>query len=282
MKILITFGCSWVWGAGAGYIDGMNVEDYKSIVWSEKLANEYSFRSLLAKQFGYQNINFSIWKSSNQKQFRLAQRFFSSNRFKELQKNAEEIVVLWGLTSTGRNELFSTYDNKYLNFLIGGIHPTTETEKEVSDFFGRNLYDHSHEVFELANNINHWNDYLSLLNVKNYWLDSFNHHDYTVDSPGIKEFSTNDPERVNYLNTVEVKNMAIDHEHSRDLLSQLALRYGMNEPDQKYHSSAWANDTNRLNYLISKKVLNPYSFHPTKLGHEELSTLFYPIFNKKS
>jgi hypothetical protein len=281
MKHLITFGCSWMFGAGCGYHEDMTREQYKSIVWSEDLANQYSFRSLIAKKYGYEHLNFSIWKSSNQKQFRLAQRFFSSDKFKQLQKNAEEVVVLWGITSTGRDEVFSNNNSQYMNFVIGGEHHPNASEKDASEFFARNIYDHDHCVFELANEMTHWNDYFSLLNIKNYWFDSFNHHDYTVNSPGAKKLADTDPQRVNYLNTAKIDNMVIEHDHSRDLLSQLAIMHGMDTFDRRYHSSAWANDTDRLNFLVDKKILNPYSFHPTVRGHVEIAEFFDPIFNKK-
>jgi hypothetical protein len=274
MKYLITLGCSWTWGAGAGYQEGMSKDEYKSIVWDENLADQLSFRSLLAKKYNYKNINFSIWKSSNQKQFRIAKRFFSSEYFKKIKKDADEILVLWGITSTGRNEVYSTVENQYVNFLLAHPHHKTDTERKLSEFFFENIYDHDQSVFELSQDITHWNDYFSFMNIKNYWFDSFNHHDYTVNSPGLKKFSDNK----NYINTSNISNLVINHPHARDLLSQLALRNGMNELDNNYHSSAWVADTNRLDFLIEKKLINPYSFHPTKLGHEQIANMFDYIF----
>lgn len=269
MKYLITFGCSWVWGAGLGYEEDMTFDQYTNIVWNEDLANQYSFRSILSKKYNYNNINFSIWKSSNKKQFRLARQFFSSEQFREIKNSAQEILVLWGITSTCRNEVFSSKRNDYINFLLNFPNPHDVIDKELSEFFFKNLYDHDHEVFELAQDMNHWNDFFTYMQVKNYWFDSFNHHDYSVNSPG------------NYANTANISNLVNDHNVGpRDLLSQLAINQGVKSMDSNYHSSAWILDTDRLKVLIDKKIINPHSFHPTRLGHEQIAQMFEDIFNK--
>ena len=43
-----------------------------------------------------------------------------------------------------------------------------------------------------------------------------------------------------------------------------------------YHKSAWNNDDTRLKPLIDLELLNPYSFHPTKLGHEKIAEIIEP------
>lgn len=270
MKYLITFGCSWAWGAGVGYVDGMSINEFKPIVFDKELADKHSFRSLLAEQYGYKNINFSIWKSSNKKQFRLARQFFSSDIFKEIKGRGDEVIVLWGITSTGRNEVFSVKQSEYLNFLLNNPHARDDEEEKLSNFFLENLYNHQHEIFELAQDMAHWNEYFKLSGVQNYWFDSFNHHDYTVNSPG------SGPD---YINKTSIENFAVNHEHSRDLMSQLAMGSGIDNFDSKYHSSAWVLDTDRAKLLVEKRLVNPFSYHPTAMGHIKIAEMMSSLFN---
>ena len=227
MKYLITLGCSWTWGAGAGYTKGMTFNDYKNIVFDEDFADKYSFRSLLAQQYGYKNINFSIHKSSNKRQFRHAQNFFSTDIFKEIKNNAENIIVLWGITSTSRTEVFSTEQNEYIDVLLNHDRPCTQAEDKVAKFVVGNIYDHHHEIFELAHAMTHWNNYFKLLGITNYWFDSFNHHDYKVNSTGTGK---------DYINNTNIENFAIQHVYARDLMSQLILRNGTDIFDSKSYN----------------------------------------------
>lgn len=258
MKYLITFGCSWAWGAGVGYRAGMAPNDFKNIVWDQEHADKDSFRGQLALEFGYENINFSIWKSSNKKQFRLARNFFNSDKFQDIKRDAEDIIILWGLTATGRGELFSVKHSDFVSFALNNKHESDETGKTMSDFFLRYNYDHDHEVSELTEEIKHWNNYFNMLGIKNYWYDSFNHHNYDIDT----------------------NNFVIDHDTSRDLMSQLVLSEGFSDFDSSYHTSMFVNDTNRIDFLIGKGLINPYSFHPTKRGHEKIASMMKYVFDR--
>jgi hypothetical protein len=61
-------------------------------------------------------------------------------------------------------------------------------------------------------------------------------------------------------------------------MSQLAIKNGMDKPDSDYHKSDWLVDSERVEFLVSKKLLNPYSHHPTELGHQQLANMFDHIF----
>lgn len=257
MKYLITFGCSWAWGAGVGYQKGMDPDTFKSIVWDSDSADNDSFRGILSKEFGYKNINFSIWKSSNKKQFRLARDFFNSDEFLQIKQTADDIIVLWGLTATSRGELFSNAKSEYVSFVLNNAHEREDIGKLMSDFFLKHVYDHDHEVSELAEEIRHWNNYFQLLGIKNYWYDSFNHHDYG-----------------------NVDNLVIDHPTHRDLMSQLVLESGQENFDSVYHTSAFVKDTNKIDLLVSKGLINPYSYHPTKRGHTKIANMMRHIFDR--
>jgi hypothetical protein len=75
-----------------------------------------------------------------------------------------------------------------------------------------------------------------------------------------------------------VENFFLAHKDPRDLLSQLALLYGMIDLDNRYHMSYYSSDNDKVKYLSQKEILNPYSFHPTKLGHEEIAKLLSNFF----
>jgi hypothetical protein len=48
--------------------------------------------------------------------------------------------------------------------------------------------------------------------------------------------------------------------------------------DNRYHMSYYSSDNDKVKYLSQKEILNPYSFHPTKLGHEEIAKLLSNFF----
>ena len=74
MAKLVTFGCSWTYGIGSAYVDGIPQEQYHKI----KKDDTNSFRKILCERHNFSNVNFSVGGSSNQKQFRLATEYFLS------------------------------------------------------------------------------------------------------------------------------------------------------------------------------------------------------------
>jgi hypothetical protein len=324
-KVLITFGCSWTFGVGVGYDESMSLADYKNINQSVEVNDQLSFRGIISQRHGFENINFSKGGSSNQKQVRLAKTFFNSKKFQDLQESGAEIVVLWGITSTSRNESFVALSDKVIDFMYSSpaVHSfrslrkkTVESVNEdmIALFFAKNLYNHEHEIFMLAHELAHWNTFFKSLGIKNYWYDTFNHHDYTGNDPSLLGFETvykqwskttwpiwqdfidkrfpdvvgdeildtSKFEFAQFVNTLEITNFVIDQPQDRDLMSQLVIRNGNDQFDRNYHLSHWAVDGNRVEYLANLKLLNPYSFHPTKLGHEQIANMFDHLFEKTS
>ena len=314
-KVLITFGCSWTFGVGVGYDKSIHRrrELFETSAWDEELCNQLSFRGILSQRHEFENINFSSGGSSNQRQFRLAKTFFNSKKFQDLQNNGTEIVVLWGITSTARNEVFMSATNKFNNFMYT-TRETTATQ--VCQFFATNMYSHEHEMFILAHELAHWNTFFNSCGVKNYWYDTFNHHDYAINSPALVGFENmyttcaqlgwpswqeyvdkkfpGDHNVVNeildickfefsqFINTLSITNFVIDHPTDRDLMSQLVIRNGINQFDRNYHHSHWLVDGDRVQHLIDRGLLNPFSKHPTKLGHEQIANMFDHLFEKTS
>jgi hypothetical protein len=239
---LITFGCSWVKGVGTCYTPGMTADDYNKCVWDEKFSEVNSFRIHISNKLHLFNINFAEAKSSNQRQFRYAKQFFTSDQFNSLRAEKKPIYVLWGITSTARNELYSLKDNDLYNFTYTGGHELAKMMVQLS-------YDHTNEVNQLGIEMRFWNIFFESIEVKNIWVDLFNHH--------------------NYINPV--KNLVGYDENPRDLLSYLAKRSGVVTEDTRYHTSTWRNDSDRLNRLTHSGIINPYSFHPTAGSHLALA-----------
>jgi hypothetical protein len=319
-KALITFGCSWTYGVGVNYDKSMqcNPETWKIDAWDESICNQLSFRGILSQRYGFKNINFSEGGSSNQRQFRLAKTFFNSKEFQYLQNNGTEIVVVWGITSTARNETYMYELNQVKNLMYSSADERwlRPSEQQICKFLAKNVYSHEHELFMLAHEMVHWNTFFKSLDIKNYWYDTFNHHDYTINSPALLEFkneyikcadinwpswqeyvdkkspidgevgneilNTSKFEFAQFVNTLEITNFVINLPQDRDLMSQLVIRRGCDQFDRNYHHSHWDIDSDRVQFLIGQDLLNPFSKHPTKLGHEQIANMFDHLFEKTS
>lgn len=180
-KLLITFGCSWTYGVASGYRPGMSKDQLEAIAWNEDICYENSWRGKFCQRFGLENRNFASGGSSNQRQLRLATEYFNSNQFMQDCKDFSDIIVVWGITSTARNEIWSNLHNEYFNF-------SYRDSDEFSKFFVLNSYHHEAELRELHQQILHWNTFFRGLGINNYWFDTFNTHDY-INSATIKNKS---------------------------------------------------------------------------------------------
>jgi hypothetical protein len=312
-NILITFGCSWTFGVGLGYQPGMTLKEYNTLAWNSEPAEKYSFRKILCNQYEFDHVNFSIGSSSNQKQFRLAKNFFISKEFDKIKSTYNKIIVLWGITSTARNELYSLEQRGYKNFMYNW-------DKSVNWPFTKDLvkysYDHRQSVEELQIDMIYLNNFFKNVGVLNAWFDTFNHHEYYPDPlpmvdaekqynnlkgpdwPIWEKFIRNDFSDVPNNIVDEIKNLKLDYllpksqrhikltnllfadKNPRDILSLLSIRHGLYSMDSAYHTSLWEVDSNRVKYLVDAGVLNPHSMHPTVLGHEEIADILSPEIEK--
>ena len=303
-NLLITFGCSWTFGVGIFYYKGMTEKEYWSHPKAFKTHN--TFRSIIAKELNADNLNFSIGASSNDKQIRFAKHFFSSQQFKDLQNEYDDIKVLWGITSTSRIECWD-YKFKDINNLIlapgrrylTGHHSVNDG---LSKTYLRYFYDQDHKVFELAKEMHFWNSYFESLGITNYWFDSFNHHDYYKPHESSKHIEAktdlgelyrledkkysvdNDVvdhhAKLNSLQAVsKIRNLLFDDRKYRDLCSILALDAGMEKIDDTYHYSTFVPDGPRITFLVNKGLLNPYSFHPTEKAHQSIASFMLKEIN---
>lgn len=300
--VLITFGCSWTYGVGVGYKDGMTNAEFKNIAWDNKICNELSFRGILSKKYNLHNINFSCGGSSNQRNFRLAMEFFLSPTFKKIRSDYNQIIVLWGITSTARSEYFSVIDNNLKNFKFD------LTDNSFEKMFVKYSYDHNYEVHRLTLNMSFWNEYFTNNNILNIWFDTFNHHNYTksfissitkenynihrgADWPTWDQFSLKSYSSINKTILEEIEQTYNSYLvcpdrlfnadiSDRDLLSQLAIKNGLLEFDSDYHLSSWRTDSNKVQFLKDRLILDPISLHPSQQGHEQIAEMFYQLFDE--
>jgi len=243
VKALITFGCSWTKGKGSFYpLEGMTEDDFFSTM-SHELDEKYAFRTILSERHGYHNINFARGGDSNSAQIRLAEEYFNTDDYKKY----DEVLVLWGITSTARGEFWSLKHKKYSSVSYSVRH----VEKKIGDYIREKHYDHNVELKRLSTRIHHWDNYFKFIGVKNYWFDTFNHHDYEYDSP----------------------NMIFLDDNPRDLLSKLSVR---NHDD--YHYSNWSRDSGRIKVLEENNLVNPYSLHPNKRCHIMIADMIDKFF----
>ena len=265
MNLLVTFGCSWTFGTRCWY-DETNKESEDNMIKQKqqavinkdkskliefrkiKKANEkkyldkLTFRALLAQRHDYNQINFASKASSNHTQMRRAQEFFNTDEWKKYNK----VIVLWGITSTARGEVWvkeipkSKFTIEERKNTVGEFKSFLYTKNsEIAKIMRESHYDNESEVRRLATNMNHWNTYFKLLGVENYWFDTFNHHNYDVTS------------------------MIFKNDKPRDLMSKLCMYEG----EDNYHHSSYRIDCKIPKLLIERGILNPHSLHPTVKGH---------------
>jgi len=296
-QLLITLGCSWTVGVGVGYTPGMSKSDYEKIAWDWPQCDRFSFRGLLSEKYKLVNKNLSFGGSSNQAQFRRAKIFFSSAEFDQCRKQFDQILVLWGITSTARNEFFNLETQKIQNVFYSNQWSLCKAMVKFS-------YDHDNEVDLLSTEMSHWNTFFQSLQISNLWFDTFNHHDYEFPKHKIKQFREDyekfqgpnwpswdqyrsgkycatspeilaeitDTTRWQFSNT-PIKNLFCEDKTPRDLLSLLAIKHGFVEHDDKPHYSNWTIDSNRVRFLVDIGLLNPISQHPTRAGHQYIAEM---------
>jgi len=243
MKALITFGCSWTKGKASFYpTEGMSEDQFNKVVQSEKnvdkLTNKYAFRTILSERHGYHNINFAKGGASNSAEIRCAEEYFNTDDYKKY----DDVIVLWGITATSRGEF---WDNKNKRYYCTQYAIKRDVPK-IGDIMREKHYDHDVEVKRLSTQIQHWDNYFKLAGIKNYWFDTFNHHEYDYKSP----------------------NMIFVDDNPRDLLSKLSMHN-----QDGYHNSMWTIDSGRIKVLVENNLVNPYSLHPNIDCHIKIADI---------
>lgn len=296
-KLLITFGCSWTAGIGSGYQKGMTEQQYKDIAWDNNINDQQSFRGIICRELDYHSLNFSRGGASNQEQLRLARNYFASELYDNHRQQYNEILVLWGITSTARIEIFSVQHQSRRSVLLSENLPLCKAI--VADH-----YDHHHEISQLADEIRFWDQFFSKEKIRIGWFDSFNHHEYDranglylsyqenrgsdwpswqdyllgrCDNPCILE-EINDTSRWPFSSyRPATKNFLFKESPTRDLAHQLAILHGYTGQDLTYHYSDWNNDCDRIDFLESRGLVNPYTRHLTADAHQALANMFIDV-----
>ena len=251
--LLITFGCSWTFGQGSAYKEGMSNWEYEKIYLDDDLCWENGWRKYVVDHFDFDHINFGVGGSSNDKQFRLAKQFFVSNKFKKLYQQDRKIYVLWGTTSVNRYDFWVKDQHQYQHIFLTdpegksadpdqwGIH--AEARDYIAACLDKYCYWEPARVKELELQFLHWNQYFKLLGIKNFWYDTFSSFNYTV----------------NLSNFFDRK------QRRRDLLSVLVDNH---RKKVKSKTPIWNIDD--FEYAVDNNLLNPYTYHPKPDGYKQL------------
>ena len=248
MRALITFGCSWTKGKASFYpSEGMLEDQFFKSLQSEnvdELNSKYAFRTLLSERHGFKNINFAKGGASNSAQLRCAEEYFNTDDYKKY----DEVIVLWGITATSRGEFWDNKNKRYTCTAYSVRH----NKPKIGDVMRERYYNHEVEVKRLSTQIQHWDNYFKLLGVKNYWFDTFNHHDYDYNSP----------------------NMIFGNDNPRDLLSKLSM-----DDSDGYHHSVWTRDSGRIKNLEKRNLINPFTLHPNIDCHIKIADMLDKFVN---
>ena len=225
---LITFGCSWTKGIGILYEKGMSKKEYVEVRRTrEDLMDKHSFRGILSERLGFENINHARGGSSNQGQESLAIKYFNTHP-------PEDTVVLWGITSILRNELFVRSRGKICNILF------SDDDSHVK-YYRDNFFDEKTELERLGNMMVHWNKFFEAHKIPNLWFQTFNTYRF--------------PQKIDRL-------------LPRDLLTHIT-----HPSIRDYHQAEWRSDSKRIEQAKNKELVNPHSLHPTKETHIKLADI---------
>jgi len=257
---LITFGCSWTFGLGASYESGMSEEEYNKISFDEKLCYNNSWRKLVSDKLNFENINFSLPCCSNEAQFMLAEKFFSSKFFKKI-KNEKPIIVLWGITALSRSMFWSVKSQSYTT-----IFPTLSQSKfnnKTDELYRKSYYatafDEQMRKIELEEKIIFWDTVFEQFKIKNFWFDSFCSNDYSA----------------------QLKNLIYSSDRNRDLLYLLCLknakRLRKKMKGDVNHMSFGNVDNKKIKFLLNQGLVNPYTLHPVKIANQQIANIFTDV-----
>lgn len=251
--LLITFGDSWTFGEGSAYKDGMNQPQYEQIQHDPDLCWENGWRKRVVEHFDFDHINFAIGGSSNDKQFRVAKKFFTSKKFKEIYQQKQKIYVLWGTTSVNRYDFWVKDRYRYEHIFLKDINGDNVSpeqwgrDAQAIDYIAACLNKYSYcepaRVKELEIEFLHWNQYFKLLGIKNFWYDTFCSFNYSIKVSNFFDMNKNRRD----LLSVIVDNHRKDHPSLRDIFPQ-----------------------DDFLYACKQEIINPYSYHPLTVGYELL------------
>ena len=244
---LVTLGCSWCYGEGSGYEEGMTADDYDMIQHDSNICWQNGWRKKVVDHFGFGHTNLGEYGSGNDRQFRLATRFFLSKNFQRLRQNNVPVIVLWGTTSLNRYDVWLNEKNNYVKVLLNNADEDLIRYGTHEDIFAYAIkkysYNETARLQELESNIMHWNQFFQLLGIKNFWYDTLASYDYRI----------------------KPKNFFDIEKYNRSLVSVCARKH---RKDNKVKSLFQEDD---FTYNIDNGVLNEHSYHPKKPYYKEIA-----------
>ncbi len=267
--LLITLGCSWTFGEGAGCEKGMNAKEYEKIRYSSEYAWEFGWRRYVVEHFDVDHVNLGESGSSNLKQFHYAKNYFLSSKFANEYKSYEHIIVLWGLTTLRRTFMYFKDSKMYENIYLeeGNVFQTrwnTSRDKMTKAIY-RYCYDDDVALRELQSDMLHWNQYFKLYpKIKNFWYDIFGSKDYTTK---IRNLIDGDKPKRDLLYRI-----CKDHLNSEIEKWKLDI-YGL-ESREKYDPNFLDKYSTCFGYAGEHELVNPHSFHPYKTGYKFIGDYF--------
>lgn len=173
-----------------------------------------------------------------------------NNEFDEFYSHEE--YVIWFITSTARKEFYNATIRQFQNEMLN------DAEIPIMKSFTVDYYDHDYEVERIAQQMVLWNSYFKMNNIKNIWIDTFNHHHYPIKIDNLLTFDSG-------LN---------------DLMSNMCISNGFIPSNLENHLSAWDADEERSKFLTEKGLLTKQTAHPNITGHKLIADMLIPKIQK--
>lgn len=258
---LITFGCSWTYGLGSGYKPGMTQDQYDDVSFNPKICYENSWRKFVCDELNFENINFSLPTSSNDAQFMLAERFFSSDYFKDI-KDTKPIHVLWGITDLARKTIWSNISKSYITLFPNYSLSADETDDILQKLYYKNSFNDDIEREQLQHKIVFWDYFFEQLNVNNFWFDSFSSNNYSIEIKTLIDYQDEDRDLLYFLC------MENSYTSSKEFVESF-----LNKNDSR-HTSFGVRDNHKIEFLLRQHLINPYTLHPVKVANQQIAKFF--------
>ena len=266
---LVTFGCSWAYGEGSGYTEGMTQEEYERIQHDPEICWKNGWRKPVVEHFGFSHTNLADYGSSNDRQFRLAKKYFSSRDFLKLLSSGAKVIVLWGTTSVARYDFFLNDTKKYEKLLLNNVDSDLLRFGTKQDLFTYALkkftYNEEIRIRELELEIVHWNQFFKLFNIQNFWYDTLGSYDYRLKPNNFFDIQKESRSLVSVV--AEAHKKESNYYKVRNTLKEKASQVFDPKDD--------------FTYGIDNGVLNSYSYHPKSKYYKAISEYFIEKLEKE-
>ena len=260
---------SWAYGEGSGYTEGMTQEEYERIQHDPEICWKNGWRKPVVEHFGFSHTNLADYGSSNDRQFRLAKKYFSSRDFLKLLSSGTKVIVLWGTTSVARYDFFLNDTKKYEKLLLNNVDYDLLRFGTKQDLFTYALkkytYNEEIRIRELELEIVHWNQFFKLFNIQNFWYDTLGSCDYRVKPNNFFDIQKDNRSLVSVV--AEAHKKESNYYKVRNTLKEKASQ--VFDPKDDFA------------YGIDNGVLNSYSYHPKPKYYKAISEYFIEKLEKE-